>query len=101
MKLLWLLRIGPVSMASLKQLGIMLEDKDLLIMAVGTGSMCPMTCLKSCARRESRLLDLMGEYLIILSGSEVVRVVKVNSLVGGAGLGPKMETELLPRSEKC
>ena len=55
-------------MASLRRFGIVLEDKDLMmIIAVRVGSMWINTCLKSCAGRGSRLLDFIGVFSPVLS----------------------------------
>ena len=72
-----------VSMASLRQSGMMPVDSDLLMMVTRVGSKWVKTCLKSWAGRGSRLLDLMGEFFMIFSNSEQVMGSKDSNRASG------------------
>ena len=74
-----------VSIAALRQFGMVPDVRDLSMTVVRVGRSWSKVCLKNLAGRGSRLLDLMGELLMIFTRSGAVIVLKLRSLAGGDG----------------
>ena len=79
-------RMG-VSIASLRQSGIVPVVRDLFMTMTRAGRIWSKTCLISLAGKGSRLLDLIGDCRMILSSSVVEMVWKVSNLAGGGATG--------------
>ena len=71
--------------------GMIPDNRDLFMMVVRVGSTWLKVCLKNLVGRGSRVLDFMGELLMIFTRSGAVMVLKLRSLAGGDGSGQAAE----------